>query len=327
MIIKKVFCLLLTGIFSVLLLSSCSNEKAANKDTVIVFHAGSLSVPMKTIKKEYCKKYPEKKVITNAAGSRTCARDIVDLHEQCDVFLSADYSVINQLLIPGSASWCIKFATNEMAIVYTDKSKYANEINKKNWYDILLKKDVVIGRSNPNDDPCGYCALVVMQLSEIYYKVPKLADELKAKKNTQIMRPKETDLLYLLESGNIDYIFLYKSIAKQHNLKYVSLPPQINLGNPKYTGYYKQAKVKLTGKKPGTFIERRGAPIIYGLTIPKNAPNPKLAENFIEFVLNKNEGLKILKEDGQDSAVPSYSKTYTEIPNVLKKYAKKSSAE
>jgi len=321
MVIKKVLCLLLIGIFSILLLSSCSNEKAANKDTVIVFHAGSLSVPLSKIKKDYIKKYPGREVIMNAAGSRTCARNISDLHKQCDVMMSADYSVINQLLIPEYASWCIKFATNEMAIVYTDKSKYAKEINKGNWYKILQRKDVVIGRSNPNDDPCGYRAILVMQLAQMYYKVPNLTKDLLTKKNNAIMRPKETDLLYLLESGNIDYIFLYRSIAVQHKLKFVELPPQVSLGNPKYTDFYKTAKVKLTGKKPGTFIEKSGGPILYGLTIPKNSPNPKLAENFVEFVLNKNEGMKILEEDGQRSAVSSYSKTYKDIPKALKKYA------
>jgi len=130
-------------------------------------------------------------------------------------------------------------------------------------------------------------------------------------------------LLSLLESNNIDYIFLYRSVAEQHHLKYVELPDQINLSDPKYSDFYKKADIKISGNKPGTFIAKKGAPMLYGVTIPKNAGNPELALKFVEFLLNKNEGLKIMEKNGQQSVVPSYSKTYNEVPAILKKFALK----
>ncbi|MCK7537787.1 MAG: hypothetical protein MZV63_45960 [Marinilabiliales bacterium] len=42
---------------------------------------------------------------------------------------SADYFVINQLLIPEYADWSIRFATNEIVIAYTEKSAYSGEID------------------------------------------------------------------------------------------------------------------------------------------------------------------------------------------------------
>ncbi len=57
------------------------------------------------------------------------------------------------------------------------------------------------------------------------------------------------------------------------------------------------------------------------LTIPKNAPNKKLAVKFINFLLSKNSGLKILACNGQNPMIPSYSTTYSKIPTSLKKYA------
>lgn len=45
-----------------------------------------------------------------AAGSRDCARKIRDLKRPCDVLASADYLVIEQLLVPDYADWNICFA-------------------------------------------------------------------------------------------------------------------------------------------------------------------------------------------------------------------------
>jgi molybdate/tungstate transport system substrate-binding protein len=317
--LRKITFLLLLSLFCLLLIS-CS-KGTSNNNSIIIFHAGSLSVPLTEIKKSFLEKNPDADIVLEPAGSRKCARKISDLNRDCDVMLSADYSVINQLLIPKYASWCIKFVSNQMTVVYTDKSKYAKEINSDNWYKILMREGVVCGISNPNDDPCGYRSVLTMKLAQIYYKCPGLESGIRDKKKGLIMRPKETDLLSLLESNNIDYIFLYKSVAEQHHLKYIKLPEQINLSDPAYSDYYKKAEIKISGNKPGTFITKKGAPMLYGVTIPKNAPNPDLALKFVEFLLNNNEGLKIMKENGQQSVVPSFSKTYNNIPAVLKQYA------
>ncbi|WP_022670247.1 tungstate ABC transporter substrate-binding protein WtpA [Hippea alviniae] len=283
----------------------------AKKD-IIVFHAGSLSVPFKKMAKELEKLHPEYHVVLEASGSRMAARKIADLHRPCDVMGSADYTVINNLLIDtGNAKFNALFATNEMAIVFTDKSRYANIINSKNWYKILLKKDVIVGHSNPNDDPCGYRAMLVAKLAEKYYHIPGFFKKLFGypdyykpgfeKKGKVIVRPKETDLIALLQMHYIDYIFLYKSVAIQHHLRYITLPPEISLKSKKFEDFYKTVSFKVSGKKPGQFIVKKGAPMIYGLTIPQNfnsPPNKKGAVLFAKFILSK-EGQKIMKECGQ----------------------------
>jgi molybdate/tungstate transport system substrate-binding protein len=47
---------------------------------------------------------------------------------------------IDKTLIPGHADWNIRFATNQLVLCYTDKSRYADEVNADNWTDILTKK-------------------------------------------------------------------------------------------------------------------------------------------------------------------------------------------
>lgn len=311
-----------------LALTACNSPKPTVETTsnsevkgdLIIFHAGSLSVPLKKMGEAFKKEYPEVNLIMEADGSRKCARKITDLNKSCDIMASADYTVIDKLLIPDFAEWNIKFATNEMTLVYLESSKYANQINQQNWFEILMKDDVVFGRSDPNSDPCGYRALLTNKLAERFYKIPGLADQLSAK-NTNYIRPKETDLLALLETGTIDYIYLYRSVAQQHGLKYLVLPDSINLKNPKLDAFYAEATVEVTGSEPGEMITKKGQSMVYGITIPKNAPNPITAEAFLKFLLEKEKGMTIMEQQGQPSIVPSPTHTFSKIPESLKSFA------
>ncbi len=281
------------------------------KEKIIIFHAGSLSVPFAQIEKVFESKYPEYDIQREAAGSRACARKITDIKKPADIMASADYKVIDNLMIPNDAKFNIRFATNEMAIAFTDKSKYSNEINEKNWTDIFLRKDVKIGHSNPNLDPCGYRSILVTKLAEIYYKKKDFYDKLlgygdyyengEENKDKLIVRPKETDLLGLIEAGVYDYLFIYKSVAEQHKLKYITLPKEVSLKSSDLAKYYSQVSFKINGKKPGTFIIKKGAPMVYGITIPQNEycpVNKKGAVLFIKFLLSQ-QGQQIMKENGQ----------------------------
>ncbi len=308
---------------SILLTSVASAQKPADiSGDLIIFHAGSLSVPMKEIKAEFNKIYPNVNVLMEPAGSVECARKITDLKKPCDIMASSDYSVIDKMLVPAYAGWNIKFAANEMCIVYADKAKYKDQINEKNWFDILMKKDVAFGRADPNSDPCGYRSVMCIQLAETYYKKPGLA-KLMLAKDLNYIRPKEVDLIGVLESNNIDYIFLYRSNAVQHNLKYLVLPDQVNLKNPKYADIYKNAVVDIKGKKPGETDQVKGEPMIYGVTMIKDAPNPQAALAFLEFMLSKEKGMKIMEKDGQPSVIPMEEKNYSAVPDRLKPFVKK----
>ncbi len=289
---------------------------------LMVFHAGSLSVPLKEVADAFEKEHPGVKVLREAAGSRECARKVSDIGRPCDVLASADYAVIDSLLIPKHADWNIKFAGNEMAIVYTEKAKHAGEITGGNWPEILMREDVSFGRSDPNADPCGYRTILTLKLAEKHYGLPGLTDRL-LQKDTRFLRPKETDLLALLETGTVDYIFVYRSVAEQHGLKWLPLPDEINLKKAEFADLYRSVSVEISGDKPGTKMMQAGEPMVYGVTIPRNAPNPKAAMAFVTFLLEKDRGLAILQKNGQPGVVPAASATYDQIPEPLKRFAAK----
>lgn len=305
------------------LFSACLNNNR-NNEKIIVFHAGSLSKPFHEIANLYEKENPGIDILLEAAGSRQCARKITDLKKECDIMASADYTVIEDLLMPVYTKWYLNFARNEMCIAYTDKSRESKSINEKNWMKILLSDNIRYGRSDPNTDPCGYRTVLVLKLAGYYYDMPQLADSLLAKDKTYI-RPKEVDLLSLLEAHAIDYLFIYKSVAEQHNLNYLKLPDSVNLGYTDFRNYYKKATVAVSGKKPGEHIIKSGEPMIYALTILPNAPEKELAVDFVKFILDPEKGIKIMEQNGQGSVVPVINNYYNYIPDQLKKFAKPNS--
>ncbi len=276
-------------------LFSCKNTQN-EKIVLTVFHAGSLSVPFKQIEAEFEQSHPHIDVVLEAAGSIACARKITDLHRDCDVMASSDFTVIDKFLVPDYTDASIKFATNELVLAYVPDSKYATELDASNWYRVLFREDVIYGRSDPNSDPCGYRSLLLFQLAEKYYGIDSLAVKLSGK-NTDFIRPKESDLIALLQSGNLDYAFEYKSVAVSMGLEYLIFPDSINMRNPGLDEFYKQSSIEINGKKPDEKLNRYGASIVYGICKLKQAPQPKEAQQFMDFVLSE-KGRKIMESNG-----------------------------
>jgi len=291
-------------IFVALMVLLPFSVSAEPQGKLIIFHAGSLTVPFAKIEKDFEAKYPKVDVLREGGGSTKMARMISELHKPADIMASADFNVIDKTLIPEYAEWNIRFATNQLVLCYTDKSRFANQITANNWYEILGRKGVIWGHSDPNLDPCGYRSLMVLQLAEKHYKLPGLYDQLIANRPEKNVRPKSVELVSLLKTGNMDYAWEYLSVAVQQGLKYIILPDEINLGNYKMDEFYKQATVKVTGKKPGTWITRTGKSCTYGITILKSVQNPEAAEAFLEYLIDPDGGLNILKDMGQPPFIP-----------------------
>jgi molybdate/tungstate transport system substrate-binding protein len=286
--------------------------------SVIIFHAGSLSVPFKKLAEEYRKDHPDIKILLESAGSLVSARKITELKKACDIMASADYFVIDELLVPEYADWSIKFATNEIVIAFNDRSKYSSEINSENWTEILLRDDVVYGRSDPDSDPCGYRTVFLVMLAEKHYGESGLTGKI-LEKNKNFIRPKEVDLIALAESGAIDYMFQYKSVAIQHGFRFIELPSTINLSDPARNDLYRSVSVDIAGRSPGQRMKVTGDYINYSLTLLRDAPMKEEAISFIDFVLSP-EGGKIFRDCGQEPLIPPVTDRPGLVPERLKKY-------
>jgi molybdate/tungstate transport system substrate-binding protein len=300
------------SLIAMMALSCCTGKKENN---IIIFHAGSLSVPVRKLNEAFEKDNPGVRILSEAAGSLVCARKVTELGKPCDIFLSADYSVIDKMLIPRYASWNIRFATNEIVIAYRQVAPYSSIIREDNWSDILLRKDVIYGRADPDADPCGYRTVFAAKLAENYYGRPGLADSL-LNKDRDYIRPKEADLVALIEAGVIDYMFQYRSVAIQHGLNFLEFPDEINLSSPGMTELYSTVSYMIPGDKPGNRTEIKGDYISYSGTVLNNAPQKALAIRYFKFLLSA-EGIRILNESGQEPLIPAVTDKHEALPPAL----------
>lgn len=279
----------------VCLAAACSRgpEHGARAGTLAVFNAGSLARPLRAALDSFA---PGAHVTPQQenAGSLETARKLTDLHQIPDVIALADYEVFPRILMPGQVTWYAQFARNRMVLAYTPQSRFASAITSANWWQIVQRPGVEMGRSDPNLDPNGYRTLLVMQLAERYYRQPGLAARLLAAAPARNMRRDEAELVGVLQAGALDYIWSYESLARSAGLRWVQLPDSIDLGSIADSTFYALASTHVRGRTPSDTVTVRGRPIVYGLSIPTAAPHPALAARFVSWLFSP-EGKRVLR--------------------------------
>lgn len=309
------------------MLAACSSE---TKTPLRVFIAGSLVVPFSELEQAYEEQHPEVDVQVEAHGSIQVIRHVTEIRDLIDIVVPADYALIPILMyahtVPESgepyADWYIKFASNRVVLAYKPGSLAADEIDANNWHEIIARPEVKFGLSDPRLDAAGYRSLMIVQLAENYYSDPtifervflgRFKEPMRVERSGEqqvihvpellemapdaniVLRGGSVALLALLESGDIDYAFEYESVARQHGLSYVELPPELNLGDPAQVENYARVQVRLDFQRFSSVKpEFDGEVIGYGVTIPSNAPNPAEAQAFVAFLLGP-EGAAIME--------------------------------
>jgi molybdate/tungstate transport system substrate-binding protein len=290
----------------------------ASEPTVLtIFAAGTLALPFKQVSAIFEKQNPNVTVQAQFGGSVKMAKQITDLHQDADLLAVADYNVIPKYMFgnPAHASWYAGIARNAITFVYTDKSKYANKINSSNWYKILARPGVEIGRSNPDTDPSGYQTVQMLNLAEKYYKDPGLEKSVLANAPLANMRDTETSLIAALQLGQIDYLAIYRSDALQHHLKFIDLPKEIDLSEPAESAAYKQG---IAHTKNGDLA---GTPIVYAITTVNGSKHADLAEKYVALLLGP-QGQAVMKNNGFGEFNPAYAANVEAMPAGLKHMVK-----
>jgi molybdate/tungstate transport system substrate-binding protein len=268
-----------------------------HQDTVVVYAAASLAAPIKAALDTFARRTGIV-VMEEHGGSLELARRITELKRVPDVIALADQEVFTDLLMPAYVSWYIRFARNRMVVAYTGRSRGAARVNAQNWWKVLLRPDVLVGRSDPEIAPAGYRALLTYRLAESYYRQPGLAARLSARTPPTLMRGNATELAALLEAGELDYIVDYESLARSRRLRFVQLPAPIDLGDSRRTAAYAEATVRV--KRGKDSVTMAGAPILYGISRPLGAPHPEWGGRFIAFLLSV-DGRAILRRFNVDA--------------------------
>ena len=314
-----------------LLLSACGQSSGANgtpsdgasKGIVSVAYAGSLVNIMEKSVKPAFEQATGYGYQGEGKGSTALANEIKGHLSFPDVFISADAKVNTQLM--GSAngdfvSWYLNFARAEMVLGYNPNSKFAADFQaaahgSKPWYQVLEEPGLRLGRTDPLLDPKGINTIYTLELAEAYYHQPGLAQKiLGGDENTSQIFPEE-ELVARLGSGQLDAGFFYINEIKGPNIPYVSLPDQVNLGNPSMASRYAIA----TWKNPKTGKVSKGSPIVFTLTVLNTAKNRAGGIAFANFLLS-SQGQSLLQGQGLLATPFKAGGDTAKIPQPLQQY-------
>ncbi len=324
---------------------ACSHSPS---DTLSLVDADSLIIPFAQLAQAYQTAHPGVHVETETHGSIQVIRQVTDLGRSFDVLTSADAGLV-AMMMEGeknpTADWYAVFATNRMVLAYSPSSRYAPLFASGNWIRALTTPGVQFGLADPRFDATGYRALMVLELAQRQYHddhlfadvtvgrfsppitvsssggrevidVPQLLDSVSG--TGLVLRGASIELVALLEAGDLDCAFEYESVARQHHLPFVALPPQIDLGSQRYAANYARVAVSIAFQRFASvkpvFV---GAPIAYAVTIPSTARNPAEAARFIAFLLGP-QGRAILAANDQPAVTPALVDHYDKLPAVLR---------
>jgi len=262
-----------------------------------------------------------------AGGSLALAQQIAE-GNPVSVFLAVSHSAMRPKYLGNQSSgWTIAFASDQMAIAYSNASTqnaatssviaaYNSAVASNTtqaWDDFfsnVTSGSVKVGIANPNADPAGYRGWIVLEAAgQAYANSSTFFGNRIVTNNGNITGASAADLIAPLETGQIQFLFIYKSAAIAHKLNYLQLPDQINLGDPKYNEFYSQFSYTLTrGVESGEVIT------LY-ITVPADSTDTADSLQFVVFVIKNSPTL--LSQYGLISIAPARLYNSTTIPQPL----------
>jgi molybdate/tungstate transport system substrate-binding protein len=251
-------------LLSLTLLIACGGPRQdRTQPPITVFAAASLARPLKTLADSF-QRHANVTVLSELGGSLEQSRKITELGRIPDVLLLVDDDVV-AALVPTHLEWYVRFATNRLVVAFATQSRVADTITTDNWWRLLSRPDIRVGRADPGVAPVGRHTLDMLGRVDAYYSQRALADSLRARATLKYVRPNATELAALLETGEVDFIIDYESVARQYGFGFVTLPEDL-------------------------------APaVLYGMSVPRQAAHGRAGIEFAAFVLSV-AGQRILRD-------------------------------
>jgi len=222
-----------------------------------------------------------------------------------DVFISSALSATAPSHLGNlSANWAIGFATDQVVVAYSNatmaNSAASNVLSlggtaeKTNattdwnaFYTALTSGSVKVGISNPVADPGGLRGWLVLEAAGYLYsggnQSAYVTPLLKSQSN--VTGTSSATLVAPLQSGQIQFLLIYRSAAISDGIGYVSLDDHVNLSNVNLAGYYAMFSYTDSAGKTS------GAPIVLVVTVPMSSVNTAEALEFVQYLVKNMETL------------------------------------
>lgn len=216
-----------------------------------------------------------------------------------DLFISIALSATGpQYLKNLSSNWAVGFASDEMVLAYSNGTAASNvaalgaSAMKSNstgdwnaFFTSLASGSVKVGISDPLADPAGLRGWLTLEAAGFIYSGGNQEAYTSAllRSGGNVTGAHAAALVAPLESGQIQFLFIYRSAAVADHLPYVSLDRHINFGDPTLGPLYSEFTY---ADSAGV---NKGAPIILCVTVPLSSGNEAEALQFVQYVV-KNTG-------------------------------------
>lgn len=264
-------------------------ESAQASPRLIIAYAGSMGVVMdRQIDPSFAQ---EHRITVDGIGQGAwaLARLLASGRMRADVFISITPGPIRWLIAKGQTRQGIPVASTQMVIAYSPLSQFATQFKqvikgKYPWFTVLGRKGFRLGRTDPATDPQGRNVIYTFQLASRYYHAPEMAQKILGPLRNPKQIFSESSLLSRLESGQIDATVSYLSAARSRQLPYITLPKEINLGNPSETRqWYSHAGFHLQTRN-GHSMYVKPEPLVFYAAVMAHSHHPRLAQEFIHFL-------------------------------------------
>jgi molybdate/tungstate transport system substrate-binding protein len=236
----------------------------------------------------------------DTGGSFALARQIAE-GERASVFISVVLNAYTENYLQGAYSgWAIAFASDQMVLAYSNATlqskdgaalielfKRAYSLNSSalyfNAFSNLTSGSFRIGISDPNSDPAGFRAFLVLEMAGYLYAGSSQYFVHRVIINhSNVTASNAAELVTPLTTGNIQFLFIYKSSALSKGLGMIQLPPDVNLGSPSYSRFYSRFSYNLTTGQVS------GSPIYLYISVPATSPDKQEAFQFVSFVVKNS---------------------------------------
>jgi molybdate/tungstate transport system substrate-binding protein len=256
---------------------------AAETGPLDVAYAGSMGSMMEGPIKAAAARSLKLEFRGRAQGSNALAQLIVGGAIRSDVFVPVTPGPALTVLRAGKAEVAQPIAHTEMVIAYSPKSRFASRFEgasqgKEDLWKVLLEPALRFGRTDPVTDPQGRNIMFTVMLAEKMLKEPGLVEKLLGPTINEKQIFTEPTVMARLQGGELDAASAYKIQPGPFHLPYVTLPSEINLSGQNMQADHPDISLSVGGK---TFHPE---PLIYYASVLKDAPNPKGAAAFAEWL-------------------------------------------
>ena len=222
-----------------------------------------------------------------------------------DVFISASLSATAPAHLGTlSSNWAIGFAEDQMVLAYSNATltnsgasaimaqaqAAAKSNSTSDWnafFTALTTGGVKVGISNPVADPAGYRAWLVLEAAGYLYSggdQQAYASPL-LRSGGNVTAASAAALVAPLQSGQVQFLFIYRSAAIADGLGYLALDPHVNLGSYTLNTYYSKFSYTAGGTK------NVASAIVLCIATPNSSVNTAEALQFVQYVVRNAASL------------------------------------